>query len=240
VGAAGGGFSPAILIFLFAAVVIAVIVIGALQAAKRRQAWQALAQRYGCSFSAAAPFAIDECYPQSLFDKGDRRKAYNVLSGKIENQDVMAFDYQYTERRGSGKNRHSTIYHFTCLLLTPPIPFQRLWIRPESFLDRVGEFFGLDDIDFESDEFSRRFFVKCPDKKFAYDILHARAMELLLECGKIFIEAQDDSILFYYSGSLRVPEDVGLLIQRGLRFLELIPSYLIEQKWERRDATRNV
>jgi len=48
-------------------------------------------------------------------------------------------------------------------------------------------------------------------------------------CGKINMEAQGDSILLYYSGNLRVPDDVELLIRRALQFLELIRHYLIEQ-----------
>ena len=40
--------------------------------------------------------------------------------------------------------------------------------------------FGWDDIDFESAEFSRKYFVKCEDKRWAYDVLHGRVMELLL------------------------------------------------------------
>ena len=50
----------------------------------------------------------------------------------------------------------------------------------EFFGPPFGEFFGHDDIDFESAEFSRNFYVKSSDRKWAFDILHARAMEFLL------------------------------------------------------------
>jgi len=225
ISAGAHGVEPALILLLFAALVVTVIVINAILASKRREAWQALADRLGCSFSANDPFDIPWSYPQPLFNRGRAQKAYNVLSGRIKGAELFCFEYRYTE--GQGKNRHT--YHLTCLLLTSPIFFQTLLIRPESFLDRVGEFFGIDDIDFESDEFSRRFYVKCDDKKFAYDILHARAMELLLECGKVSVEAQDNSILFHYMARLRVPGEVEPLIQRGVRFVELIPHYLIEQ-----------
>lgn len=221
--------SPTIIFLLFGLLVVVILIIGAMQAAKRRQAWQELARRLGCSYSANDPFAIEASSPQPLFNKGHGRRACNVITGRVKDRDITCFDYLYKETRGTGKDRHDDTYYHTCLLLASPIPFQPLTLRPESFLDRVGEFFGVDDIDFESEEFSRKFFVKCGDKKFAYDIIHARTMELLLECGKVCLEAQGGSILFYYSGSLRVPDDVEPLIQRGLRFLELIPHYLIEQ-----------
>jgi hypothetical protein len=219
---------PALIFLLFAALVVAFIVMGIVQAAKRRQAWQELARRLGCSYSADDPHEIQAGYSHPLFQCGHSRKAYNVLSGQVEKHALLCFDYLYKITSGSGKNRRTTTYYQTCLLLPTPIPFQTLAIRPESFLDRVGEFFGLDDIDFESDEFSRAFHVKCGDKKFAYDILHARAMELLLECGKVHIEAEAQSILFYYTGSRRVPEEVEAMIRSGIRFLDLVPDYLIE------------
>jgi hypothetical protein len=46
--------------------------------------------------------------------------------------------------------------------------------------DRIAGVFGFDDIDFESEEFSRKFHVKSRDKKFAYDVCHSRMMEFLL------------------------------------------------------------
>lgn len=221
-------FEPLLLFFLFGALVIVIVVIGAIQAKKRREAWEKLAANLGCSFSRYDPYNIDS-YPHSLFNHGHARQASNVLSGRVDGTDLMCFDYRYKTSSGSGKNRSEQTHHFTCLMLTAPISFQNLWIRPESFLDRMGEFFGLDDIDFESEEFSRRFYVKCSDKKFAYDVLHARAMELLLECGKIHLEAQGGQLLFYYSGVKRVPDDIEPMIRRSLKFIELIPNYLIEQ-----------
>jgi len=221
---------PPFLIFAaFAVLFVVIFVVGAIQAAKRREAWRALALRLGCSFSPHDPFRIEDSYPHPLFRRGHGRRAFNVMSGEIEGRDLKCFDYIYKTSSGTGKNRHEETHHFTCLLLTAPISFKPLSIRPESFLDRVGEFFGLDDIDFESDEFSRRFFVKCRDKRFAYDIIHARTMEHLLECGKIHIEGVGPFVLFYYTGSLRIPDEIETLIRRGLKFLDLIPNYLIEQ-----------
>jgi len=222
-----GDFGP-VLIFVAVVAIIGIAIIAHLQAAKRREAWRQLAQRLGCEFSPSDPFNIPKTFSQSFFQQGHGRKASNVLYGAIQGRALKCFDYRY--KTGSGDNE--TTHSLTCLLLTPPIPFQPLSIRPESFLDRVGEFFGLDDIDFESDEFSRRFFVKCPDKKFAYDILHPRAMEFLMEWGKVSLEARSDSILFCSPQTnrvLNVPEEVQQLIQHGLRFLELIPNYLLEQ-----------
>ncbi|MCX8036401.1 MAG: hypothetical protein N3D11_04965 [Candidatus Sumerlaeia bacterium] len=222
-----GEAAPFIFFVLFAAGIVAIILFAIRQAAKRRAAWAELAARLGCTYYAEDPHNIPESHPHALFHRGFGRHAYNAIEGRVENRDVLCFDYLYKERHGSGKNRRTETYHFTCLLMRPPVAFQPLFIRPETFLDRIGEFIGFDDIDFESDEFSRRFHVKCADKKFAYDILHPRAMELLLDCGKIHIEAQGDSILFYYTGRLSLPDKVEALIRAGVQFVGMIPNYLI-------------
>jgi hypothetical protein len=214
-----------LIFFVGAALAVAAVIILAVWLAERarREDWRALAKRLGCSFSARDPIRIPRAYPQSLFHHGHGRRASNVLNGEVGGHELMCFDYQYTV--GSGDSQRTI--KFTPLLLTPPIPFPPLAIRPETFLDRVGEFLGLDDIDFESDEFNRRFHVKCRDKRFAYDVIHPRAMELLLAWGKISIEAQGTSVLIYRRGRLRLPHEVEELIRRGIEFLDLIPNYLV-------------
>ena len=95
---------------------------------------------------------------------------------------MTLMDYQYTT--GSGKNRST---HNKGLVIIgcdhPTIPLQ---IRRENPFDKVGEFLGMDDIDFESAEFSRKFYVKSSDRKSAYDVINARSILITKDClGRI-------------------------------------------------------
>lgn len=54
-------------------------------------------------------------------------------------------------------------------------------IRPEGIFDKVAGTFGFDDVDFDSAEFSRRFYMTSSDKRFAYDLLYPQMMGFLLE-----------------------------------------------------------
>ena len=65
----------------------------------------------------------------------------------------------------------------SCKLMCP------CWLGPDNEPDQgwCAGAFGFDDIDFESAEFSKRFYVKSPDKRFAYDVVHPRMMEFLLD-----------------------------------------------------------
>jgi hypothetical protein len=72
-------------------------------------------------------------------------------------------------------------YRFSYLIWhTPFARVPDVLIRRENVLDKLAGAFGFDDIDFESAEFSRKFCVKSPDKRFAYDLISAQMMEFLL------------------------------------------------------------
>ena len=61
----------------------------------------------------------------------------------------------------------------------------------------MGEFFGFDDIDFESDEFSREFCVKAADRRWAFDVIHQATMEFLLAAPRFTIELAGPRVMAY-------------------------------------------
>ena len=158
------------ILFVLIAVVIGIaIVVGLLAAAKRRQAMAVWASGKGLQFSAGKDHSFDNRFAAfKCLRQGNSRYAHNIISGVCDGLEIQAFDYHYVT--GSGKNR--TTHTFSAMLVKSPLPLQPLYIRRENIFDKVTEFFGLDDIDFESAEFSRKFFVKAPDKKWAYDVIH--------------------------------------------------------------------
>ena len=92
----------------------------------------------------------------------------------------------------------------------------------------MGEFFGHDDINFESSEFSRRFHVSASDRKWAYDVITQRTMDYLLELPPVTIELGFAEIAVYVGGSLSGEKcQTGLKIAR--EFLDLIPADVLAQ-----------
>ncbi|MGA1224469.1 MAG: hypothetical protein ACO31E_07875, partial [Phycisphaerales bacterium] len=71
-----------------------------------------------------------------------------------------------------------------------------LTVRAEGFLDKLGAMIGFDDIDFESSEFSKRFHVKCSDRRFAFDLFEPRMMEYFLASTPPTIHARGGTLLF--------------------------------------------
>lgn len=217
---------PAPLIILL---ILAVIVLGIF-------AWRHEQKRLAAlrAWAAKRNWTIDPCGHThwhedytglKLFDKGHSRRGKNIISGDYHGCSVTLLDYQYTT--GSGKNRST--HNRGVVLLKTDFPTIPLLIRREHAFDKVGEFLGMDDIDFESAEFSNTFYVKSPDKKWAYDVIHARVMEFLLKAPKRYtIEYGYGEIAVYKSGHFGA-DSYPLALRFLHRLYELTPDYLIRE-----------
>lgn len=221
-------FSPFIIVVF---VIIAVVggIYGSIAARKRREELFELAARLSLNFSADPDYGLAE---QLQFLKklaqGDNRYAYNVLSGKYQNDDIQAFDYHYQVTTHDKNGSHTTHYRFSLFILQLPTLFPDLTIRHENFFLKVAEVFGYQDIKFESAEFSKTFCVRSPDKKFAYDICNARMMEYLLANRDLSVEIDNQALVLMFNSCLS-PELFEPNLQRLTQIRTLMPDYLFTQ-----------
>jgi hypothetical protein len=212
-------------------VVLIIAVIGALiaysiyAASNRRKELAAWAREHGLSFSREKVRDMDDRYSAfKCLHRGRSRFALNVMAGELQGLPVTAFDYHYVT--GSGKNRR--VHHFSALIAASPLPLKPLFIRREHAFDKVTEFFGWDDIDFESAEFSRKFYVTSPDKRWAFDVIHQQMMEYLLQAPDYSIQFDTGRVIAWKSRRFKVPEfyeAYGLI--KGM--LGRLPEYLFRK-----------
>jgi hypothetical protein len=187
---------PEGLFFLVFIAIIVLVIVGAWyshQAQQKRIAELAqLAAAHAWQFDQSQDSSHDDRYNNfSIFNQGDDRYAYNTLRGDVQiagrRWAVQLGDYHYrtTSTSTDSKGNKTTTHHhhqLSYLILdTPYLGAPHLFVRREGFFDKLANFFGFSDINFESEEFSRRFRVKSPDKRFAYDVIHPRMMEFLLD-----------------------------------------------------------
>jgi len=210
----------------FLAVVIVVMVVGYLSAQKRREAMAALAGRLGLRFSPHKDRGLARQYDfLNKLRAGRDRYAYNVLSGNYQGHKVLVFDYHY--KTGSGKNTQH--HHFSFFVLHLPAAFPELTIAPEGLFSKIAQAVGYDDIDFESHEFSRKFCVRCQDKKFAYDVCNAQMIEYLLANADLTIEIDDDAMAISFNSRLS-PERIERNLNRLVALRALLPDYLFARR----------
>ena len=193
---------------------------------KRREGLIDLGRRLDLTFVAGPNYAIADQYDfLKQLARGDNRYACNVLSGKYEDCDVLAFDYHYEITTEDKNGTHTSHYYFSFFILTLPLTFPRLTIRPENMLSRIAEMFGYQDIQFESAEFSRAFCVRSEDKKFAYDVCNAQMMEYLLANRDVNIEIESYAMALVFDSRLSV-EQFEMNLNRLVQLCRLLPTYL--------------
>jgi hypothetical protein len=117
------------------------------------------------------------------FNMGSSGRTRNIITGKMQVGerllDVIIGDFHYRTSKGSSDRRRSRSIAFIAVRL-PWKGMPRFMVRPELFFERFASMLGVDDIDFESDEFSRRFAVTSSDRRFASDLIDPGMIEFML------------------------------------------------------------
>lgn len=215
-----------ILFVVIGVIVVAAIIYSIYASSQRRKALIAWAHAHGLTFDQSKDRSLDDRYPEfDCLRQGSSRYSYNHINGQWNGKGFLGFDYHY--ETGSGKNRST--HRFSAVVLESTIPLKPLFIRPEGFFDKVTEFFGYDDIDFESAEFSRKFYVKSPDKKWAYDVIHARTMDYLLAAPQFTVKFDRRYVIAYRSSTFK-PEQFAAAAELIEGILDRLPEYVIRQQ----------
>ncbi len=195
---------------------------------KRRQGLALAARQLGLSFSAED---TQGClgYPFALLQKGDGRGAENVMWGwSCQDTNVTEFDYWYYDESADEKgNETRSYYHFSCAVLPIAAQCAQLTLDRENVLTRIADHMGLHDIEFESEDFNRRFNVKCADRKFANDMIDARMMQWLVGVDHAFwFEVSGPWVLC--SAKRRPLTELVPLLGTAEQFLEHVPRVVYE------------
>ena len=189
-------------------VIAALIIVGEKQRQKRREDLAAVGARLGLAFSPDKQYNFDDRYP--FFDclkTGSNRYAYNILTGSFDGRPIVAFDYHYeTYSTNSEGDRTTYPHHFSAVVFDVGLPIDGLVIRPEGFFDRFSRILGFDDIDFESAEFSRQFYVACRDRQLAYDVIQPETMEQMLHRPRFMLHFDRGVVIAFRKQRFEPPD----------------------------------
>jgi hypothetical protein len=111
---------------------------------------------------------------------------------------------------------------------------QTFLLRRETLGDRLDDLTESNDIDFESIEFSKRYFVAASEKKFAYDLCDPRMMAFLLSADAPKIKIVGRHVLLTRDDAEIDPEELADLLDWAARFVEHVPRML----WNRLESSR--
>lgn len=223
----------------FAAIVITLFAVGAIVAVslhykaerERREAMRALAVQMGFAFTERDPLLDQRFRGFRDFGRGHSRTGLNLISGETRlggvHMRLLMGDYRYKITTSNGKSTSTTTYNMSFISVVPALRMtEELAVRSENFLDRLGAFVGFEDIDFESSEFSRRFHVKCSDRRFASDLFDPRMIEYFLESAVPEIEAQRGILMFDHGTRRWDPERFAVVLGWVDGFFARIPRHV--------------
>jgi hypothetical protein len=169
------------IVVLFGAIAIAIAYLQYAGRQRRIKEVAALAQRTGFVFSRDDVDRVIDM-PFKLFTFGDGRKVELVISGTHHGLPMRMFDYWYYDESTDGRGSRSRSYHrFTCGLITLPVACPPLRLTHEDLLTRIGSHLGVHDVEFEYEDFNRKFRVKCGEQKFAFALFDGQMMQWLLD-----------------------------------------------------------
>jgi len=200
---------------------------------KRRAEMQFQSRKLGLLFREAPNKALLAEHRFLMhIDTGSDRYVHNVMMGDFDGRPVKVFDFHY---KTPGVWWWSPSWHRHCyysfLILNVERMFPELIINAEKrgIFSRIAEAFGHGDIDFESREFSKRFDVRCENKKFAYDFCNAQMIDYLLNQPTIPIEVERNVIAIGFQSVIPVTQ-IETHLDHLLKIRTLMPNYLFDKK----------
>lgn len=140
------------------------------------------------------------------FGEGFAQQARNIVRGVHDGRKFVAFDYRYSTREGSGKNRHTVTHDFSIVGISTTAVLPHLSVVPEGWFGRMWGRLTDSDIQLESEVFNQTFTVTCEDRKFATDVLHPRMMELLLRTPDLGWSLRNGTLLIASPGQHDLPQ----------------------------------
>ncbi len=153
---------------------------------------------------------------------------YNGLSWDVTNAatgDLGFGEFYMFDLRMTTSQHNQNVETYSVVAFRVPYFFPKIEISPNCAVVRAIEKVISHSVEFESEEFNRNYLVEADNPKFAYDLLHAQAMNYLLALPRLSWEINGPYIVLTQY-MLFDFNTVSELIPTVQKFIELIPDYV--------------
>ena len=181
------------------------------------------ASQHGMSYSAVGYVDSPGCDFPLLREvhESDRSGYDNVLAGRWQDLPVKEADYWYSTK--SGIQNWRSYSHFSIVVVDLAATMPYVSVKKEGLFTRAAEEPGLDKIDFQSEDFNRKFTVRARDTEFAVTLIDAGMIQWLMSAGGKFAFDIGGCNLLVSCGQLPVTGLVRLF-DTAAGFIEHIPQ----------------
>jgi hypothetical protein len=191
------------------------------EAVERRRAMTDFARRWGARYdSFRLPRRFAAC-PALNF--GRNRRVKNVISGVCKSLDFIACDYECQYDNG-------TVGQMSVLVVADRVRWHGLMILPKGTCPQGPLAAGTRQIEFESSDFNRRFYVTGQDRRLAYDVVTPEMMEFLLAHDERLCLELSGSYLTAYEGHEWTPDQFEAALAMAEGFLDRVPEFVYKDR----------
>ncbi len=208
---------PSAVVFFLGVVVVIIVgvTIAVRMERQRTESLKRVAETTGLTFEPKADLnAVRSLGDVQLYARGHSRRVTNLMTGRLDGQQVAVFDYRYTT--GAGKSQHTTT-QTVVVLPSAKSSLPDFQMAPENPLTRIAEVFGYQDIDIESSpDFSRLYVVRGADEAAIRAALYPGATSYFAGHDGWTVEVKSGTVAIYRANKrseTRGHEDVH---RRGL------------------------
>jgi hypothetical protein len=198
---------------------------------KRRRELAGWARANGLKFLPENDYSIGFRYqPFRWLQQGNNRYGCNIMVGTSGQRVMCGFDY-HSETNATSSHGLNPAHqdHFSAVVVDAGFPLKPLFIRPQRLFDKATEFVGFDGIDFESTEFSQKFAVKSSDRRWAYDVLHQKTLELMLDYPRFHIDFQGTQVAAYSGHAEFSAGEFELALNLVTGILDNLPESVVRE-----------
>ena len=190
---------------------------------KRRNEMQETAAQLNMNFHIKDEYGLINMMKDfKLFKRGYGKKIRNILSNQrdVEQPDIRVFDYHYVVGGGNSTRRISqTVFYIHSKSLALP----QFSIKPERFYHQVGEWMGMQDIDFEAfPDFSKQYVLQGPEEELIRKAMPEDFLQFFSVEKNWSVEGLNYLLIFYRSGERIHPKDIELFYSKGMQIFDML------------------
>ena len=205
--------------FAFGSVALAACILAFYLENRRKEAIKVSAQSLGFRYfeGDVGDFTADlQSIP--LRQRGRSNAITLALVGRYQGRETALFELSYVT--GSGKRR--TTHRYLCGAVKIGRKLPRFKLRPEGWLDAIGEKLGFEDIDISSDpEFSKQFHISGQEAAAITQTFTPTIRRRLLELGKVEIEAAGETIVYFRKSQKIDPKNLSMILESYSQVLRI-------------------
>ncbi|HEX7485568.1 MAG TPA: hypothetical protein VF332_05410 [Vicinamibacterales bacterium] len=208
----------ALAVLALIAFIVLIVRAGRRKARQRTEALERVCYEMGFTFEAVGDLDMLKTLGDlPLYRRGHSIRARNMMSGRVGDDEVKVLDFRYTT--GGGEHQQ-TVVQTVAVFPRGARGLPDLQLAPENVFHRIGQVFGYQDIDFESDpEFSKRYLVRGPDETAIRAALHADALSFFAEHEGWTVEVRSETVGTYRAGKRCAAEGIPTFLDEAYTIL---------------------